>query len=117
MQVTAEPATFAVSINHDNFTNGCIKTTGRFAISVLAEDTDPAIISILGFKTGKAFDKFASVNYKTIDGMPIITDSCGYIICKVIDTVETSTHTIFIGEMTSSELINDREGLTGDFLW
>ncbi|MBR7060817.1 MAG: flavin reductase, partial [Eubacterium sp.] len=28
MQVTAKPATIAVSINHDNFTNECIKSTG-----------------------------------------------------------------------------------------
>ena len=29
MQVTSSPATVAVSINHDNFTNGAIKESGR----------------------------------------------------------------------------------------
>mgnify|MGYP002412335645 FL=1 len=28
MQVTSDPATVALSINHDNFTNGCIAKTG-----------------------------------------------------------------------------------------
>jgi len=31
MQITSEPATIAVSINHNNFTNECIKDTGVFA--------------------------------------------------------------------------------------
>lgn len=115
MQVTAKPATFAVSINHDNHTNGCIKSTGKFAISVLAVDTDPANISVFGFKSGKDFDKFSTVDYKTVDGMPVIADSCGYIICKVIDTIETITHTVFIGEMTLSEQYGDREQMTYDY--
>ena len=31
MQITSSPATFAVSINHDNYTNGCIEKSGIFA--------------------------------------------------------------------------------------
>ena len=38
MQITSSPATIAVSINHDNYTNKCISETGRFAVSILAED-------------------------------------------------------------------------------
>ena len=40
--------------------------------------------------------------------MPIINDSCGYFICKVINTIETSTHTIFLGE------IINMDGFTND---
>mgnify|MGYP003318979459 CR=1 FL=1 len=35
MQITSSPATIAVSINHDNYTNSCIQKTGKFAISIL----------------------------------------------------------------------------------
>ena len=34
MQITSAPATIAVSINHDNFTNECIRKSGRFAVSI-----------------------------------------------------------------------------------
>ena len=37
MQITSSPATFAVSMNHDNYTNACIKKTGKFAISILSD--------------------------------------------------------------------------------
>ena len=33
MQITAEPATIAVSINKDNYTHGCILNAGKFALS------------------------------------------------------------------------------------
>ena len=44
MQITSNPATIAVSINHDNYTNQCIQDTGKFAISILGENTDPGVI-------------------------------------------------------------------------
>ena len=52
MQITSSPATIAVSINHDNHTNACIKDTGRFAISILSEKSDPMIIGTFGFYDG-----------------------------------------------------------------
>ena len=61
MQITSTPATIAVSINHNNYTNKCISETGKFAISILAEDSNPSIIGTFGFKTGKESDKFAEV--------------------------------------------------------
>ena len=36
MQITSSPATVAVSVNHDNYTNGCIEKNGFFAVSILA---------------------------------------------------------------------------------
>ncbi len=115
VQITAEPAIVAVSINHDNYTNKCIAETGRFAVSVLAMDSDASLIGTFGFKSGKDTDKFKNVSYKTESGLPIITDSCGYIVCKVIDTVETATHTVFLGEMIASETFGDREQMTYDY--
>ena len=72
MQITSSPATIAVSINHDNYTNKCISETGRFAVSILAEDSDPSIIGTFGFQSGKDVDKFSQVKYSVEDHMPVI---------------------------------------------
>ena len=37
MQITSSPATLALSMNHDNFTNSCIEKTGKFAVPILSE--------------------------------------------------------------------------------
>lgn len=112
MQITSSPATIAVSINHDNYTNKCISENGKFAISILAEDTDPTIIGNFGFKSGKDFDKFAEVKYSVEDFMPVVSDSCGYIVCEVIDKMETATHTVFLGEVKGAEVFGNREAMT-----
>lgn len=112
MQITATPATVAVSINHDNFTNECIDKTGRFALSILSEKTDPSIIGTFGYSSGKDTDKFAKVDYEMKEELPIIKDSCGYIVCKVVDKFETLTHTIFLGEIIEGDVLQNEEPMT-----
>ena len=115
MQVTSTPATFAVSINHDNYTNECIKKTGKFAISVLAETSAPSLIGTFGFKSSRTTDKFEGIAYSIKSRLPVIDDSCGYIVCDVIDSMETSTHTVFLGEMKDADVFGDKPQMTYDY--
>ncbi|MDE7163938.1 MAG: flavin reductase [Clostridiales bacterium] len=115
MQVTAEPATFAVSINRDNFTNACIKDIGKFAISVLAESSDPKLIGTFGFKSGRDIDKFEGVDYSVQSRLPVLNDGCGYIVCDVIDSMETETHTVFLGKMTACDMFGSKTPMTYDY--
>lgn len=99
VQITSDPKTIAVSINHDNYTNEVIKKTKKFSISILSENTNPEIIGTFGYKTSREVDKYKDIDTKELEGLPVLTNSCGNIICKVIDTMETSTHTVFLGEI------------------
>lgn len=106
MQITSSPATLAVSINHDNYTNQCIAACGHFAVSILHEGSDPGIIGAFGFQSGRTTDKFSQTAYEMKNGLPVVSDSCGYMCCKVIDKLETSTHTIFIGELEDGDVFD-----------
>lgn len=106
MQITSSPATIAISINHDNYTNSCIKQCGKFSLSILAEDSDPLLIGNFGFKSGRDNNKFMNVDFGITSEMPFIKDACGYVVCKVIDTMETSTHTVFLGEVIDAEVLD-----------
>ena len=99
MQITSSPATVAVSVNHDNYTNGCIEKTGKFAFSIMAEDSDAGLIGNFGFRSGKDVDKFEHVDYEMVQGIPVVKFTCGYVVCKVINKMETATHTVFLGEV------------------
>lgn len=103
MQITAEPATIAISINHDNYTNKCIEECGQFAISVLGEHSDPGIIGTFGFQSGKEVNKFDLVEYGIKGNMPVIQDACAYMTCEVIDKMETDTHTVFLGKIMDAD--------------
>lgn len=112
MQITSDPATIAISINHDNYTNSCIEETGRFAISVLSETTDPAIIGTFGFQSGKNINKFDSCKHEVKGNMPIITDGCAYVTCEVINKMETDTHTVFLGKVIEADTLEKSDPMT-----
>lgn len=101
VQITSSPLTVAVSINHDNYSNERIKATGKFSVSVLSEDTSGTVIGALGFSSGKDSDKLANINYKVLrENVPVLRENiCCWFLCKVVNTVETMTHTIFIAEV------------------
>ena len=106
MQITSSPATLAVSMNHDNYTHECIEKSGMFAVSILSEKTDPNIISQLGFQSSRDVDKFMKHNIAVVD------DACGYLVCKVIDKMETNTHTVFLGEIIDCDMLNQETPMT-----
>lgn len=112
MQITSSPTTVAVSMNHDNFTNSCIETSGKFSVSILSESSAPELIGHFGFQSGKNINKFDTVDYDTIDGLPVLKDACGYITCKIIDKMETTTHTVFLGEVIEGDVLSKEPAMT-----
>lgn len=112
MQITSDPASVAISINHDNYTNKCIKETGKFAFSILAEDSDASLIGNFGFKSGIDNDKFENVEHEMVGGVPVVKDTCGYVVCEVIDKMETSSHTVFLGKVVEAEVYGKRRQMT-----
>lgn len=113
MQVTSSPATVALSMNHDNYTNKCIKESKMFAYSILSEDSQPTLIGQFGFQSGRDRDKFNGVSYEMRSGLPVLTDTRGYVVCRVTDTMETSTHTVFLGEVLDGDVFEGhKEAMT-----
>lgn len=111
-QITSTPATIAISVNHDNYTNKCIKETNAFALSVLSEDCDSQIIARFGFSSGKDNNKFDGFNYKVIENLPIIEDCISFLCCNVISFMETATHTVFLGEVNQGDVLDNKTPMT-----
>lgn len=112
MQITSTPATIAVSINHDNYTNQCIKNSNRFAISVLGENSNPGIIGTFGFRSGRDCNKFDEVEMAVKGYLPVVADACAYITCEVVDSMETETHTVFLGKITDADVMKQDKPMT-----
>lgn len=112
MQITSDPATIALSMNHDNYTNSCIEKSGRFAITILGEDVDPSIIGTFGFQSGKDVNKFDSVAYELLGEMPIVKEGCAFITCEVVDKMETQTHTVFLGKVLDAGVLSKDDAMT-----
>lgn len=103
----------AVAVMKSNYTNELIKKNNKFAISVLGMNVDMEIIKTFGFNSMRDINKFENVEVDNIDGINVIKDSLGYMICDVIDTVENETHTLFIGRMFEGDVYdNNQEVMT-----
>ena len=110
MQVTQN--SLAISINHNNYTNECVKKNKKFAISILSTEVNDNIIPTFGFQTGRNTNKFENIEKITIDGIDVIKDSIGYLICEVIDSIETTTHTVFIAKILDGDILNNQTPMT-----
>lgn len=113
-QITSSPATVSVSVNHDNYTNKCIRESGKFAFTILSEESDPALIGHFGFQSSKDVHKLEKleVPVKWINGVPAIETGCGYVVCEVIGTMETETHTIFLGKVIEAKVLSKETPMT-----
>ncbi|PIU18864.1 MAG: flavin reductase [Elusimicrobia bacterium CG08_land_8_20_14_0_20_44_26] len=112
-QITSTPAKIAISINKNNLTHSFIEESKLFCISILPTDFPLKLIGQFGFKSGKEINKFENIEYKlTKNGLPYLKNSLVFIECKVINFVSEGTHTIFIGEVIESDILNIGEPMT-----
>lgn len=102
----------AVAVMKKNYTNELLKVNQKFAISVLGKKVNPEIIKTFGFNSMRDIDKFQNIETVDIDGLNIIKDSLGYMICEIIDTIDNDTHTLFIGKLIKSELYEDSKAMS-----
>lgn len=111
MQITGD--TIALSVNHQNYTNESLKKNKKFAVSILSTDVDDNIIPVFGFQSGRDCNKFENIEKITVQGLDIIKDSIGYLICELTgDTIETDTHTLFLAKISDGEILSEKEPMT-----
>lgn len=106
-QITSKPAQIALGVSRDNYTHGFIQESKKFAVSVLNQDADPKIIQTFGYNSGRDIDKFAEIAWRPgKNGAPLITkDLNATFECNVVKEVNLGTHSIFIGEVSATEII------------
>ncbi|NOX96635.1 MAG: flavin reductase [Nitrospirae bacterium] len=113
-QITSEPPTIAVSICKQNLTHEFIQESKVFSISILSRETPMRFIGHFGFKCGRDLDKFKEVEHKVgLSGVPIVLENAiGCLEVEVTGSVDAGTHTVFIGKVVYTEIINDEEPMT-----
>jgi len=113
-QISAEPATVAVSINKKNLTHEFIEASQVFSAAILPKSVPLDFIGHFGFKSGRDIDKYQTVAFRTGEtGAPLLLEqTLGYLEAQVIRTVDVETHTVFIGKVINAEVLSDEEPMT-----
>jgi ferric-chelate reductase [NAD(P)H] len=114
LQVTSEPPRVAVIINKNNLTHEFISKSRVFGASVLDISTPMTFIGLFGFKSGRNEDKLSKVQFiQSTTGVPLVTDHGLCVLeAKVIDEVDVGTHTLFVGDVITAEVLRSGEPLT-----
>lgn len=99
----------SVSVMKTNNTNLLLKEHKKFALSVIGKDVDGSIISTFGMNSSRDIDKFENVSVTEVEGINIIDNTLGYIVCDVVDMIENDTHTLFIGRMIEGDIFDNEE--------
>ena len=110
IQIASEPNQISFAVNKANYTHDMILKTKKCNISVISEKADFELFKHFGFQSGRDVNKFADFNdFKTAtNGIPYITRGTNaYFSIDVKQTVDLGSHTLFIGEPTEMEIIDD----------
>ncbi len=107
MPTSFRPPLYAVSIGKPRFSHGMIKDSGAFCVNFISDDQKDMMLRC-GTTSGRKVDKFAEFKIgkeecAKID-CPKIKGAIGFAECRVVGSVETGDHTIFIGEVLKSGL-------------
>lgn len=114
IQVTSDPPRVAVIINQKNLTHEFITRSRVFGVSVLDDTATMTFIGPFGFRSGREVDKFAQVPFKKgTTGSPLLlAHTLSLLEVRVSDQVDLGTHTIFIGDVVTSEVLQAGQPLT-----
>lgn len=102
----------AVSVMKKNYTNELLKNNTKFAISILSKEVNPEIIKTFGFNSSRDINKFENTETLQVEGLEIIKDSIGYMVCEIVDSIDNDTHTLFIGRMIEGDVFEEKEAMS-----
>lgn len=105
----------AVAVMKKNYTNELMHKNDTFALSVLDMEVNPDIIKTFGFSSMRDVDKFANDFTVEEEGLKVVKDSLGYMICEKIDAIENETHTLFIGRLKEADVYKEGEAMSYGF--
>lgn len=116
-QVTAEPNRISIAVNKSNYTHDMIAETSEFNVSILTENSKFETYKHWGFQSGKNVDKLEAISFcRAENGITYIAEETNaYISAKVISSVDLGTHTLFIADVTASEVLSDDKSVTYDY--
>lgn len=114
MQVANSPTRVAISVINANYTCELIKESGIFTLSMLDQTCTFQTIKHFGMSSGRDVDKLADIKLPVDDNGIVYMgwQSCAMLSCKVVDSLNLGSHTMFIAEVTDGKVLSDNAPLT-----
>ena len=110
-QGSFNPPLVVMAVRSDGTSHEIIERTKMFSLNFLRSDQKD--LAAIFFKPQKALGgRFETAPFVLGDlGLPILNDSVGGVECQVVGCVKKGDHSVFVGEVKSTQLNNDVAGL------
>ena len=110
--VTDDPPTILACINRDSAANETVKLNQVFCVNMLA-GRHQEIAGIFASKKIAVSKRFSTTGPWTAleTGSPVLSDASVSLDCRVSNTIEVGSHTVFFGEVVALALHDSRECL------
>lgn len=106
MSISLDPPLVAISIAKGARMLSNIQTTGRFAVSVLAEGMEDLAWHFAGRLKPGLCDVFERRN-----GLPVIANAVAYFVTDLVSEIVAGDHTIFLGHVREMSLEHSKRPL------
>ena len=113
LQVTSTPNRVSITVNKQNYTHDMILRTGLFNVSMLTTDAPFEVFQHYGFQSGRTAEKIVGEPPRASNGIAYVAGvTNAYLCCKVFETVDLGTHTLFLADVTDGDVLSSEPSLT-----
>ena len=115
VQVANNPTRISIAAIKGNLTHDMILATGKCNLSSLSVDAPFSLFSHFGMQSGRNADKFADFTdvKRSSNGLYYLTKyATAYFSLNILESHDLGSHTLFIGELTDAEVLNNAENCT-----
>jgi len=107
-QVSQNPPRLMIATNKASCSCSLISESEHFIVHVLA-DEQVDLGKHFGSTHGWDTDKFEGIDWTPgVDGIPVLKGCKAILVCKKTDRVDAGDHALFIGEVVSSEVDEEK---------
>ena len=113
--ICSDPAMLSISVRKERYSYDILKETGEFVVNLTSKKLTRAA-DWCGVRSGREYDKFKEMNLTPLESQKIsaqgIAESPVNIECKVKQSIDLGSHTIFIAEVmcvtVDDKLLDDK---------
>lgn len=117
MQTALGGSRLVVALYKIDYTIELVHESSILNVNLLAQE-QTGLIRKLGRQSGRHIDKFARLPHAYDErGCPYLTEAVGYAQCRVLNSIDSGDHEVFICEVIRQVVLNPgRTVLTNDYL-
>ena len=110
MSVSLEPPLVMVALDRSSRTCALVLQSGVFGVTILASDQQNISDRFAG-RDAESQNRFAGIDtQRLVSGVPFIHGGLAFLDCRVNETYQIATHTLFIGQVVDIYINSETSG-------